>query len=150
MKNNCWKVDDIKINNNNYIYILKKGQIETSFNTNSNLSQEELEKKVIARIEAKKEKEKKEKEVERKIKSTQNGKDIYINKCQVCHGEKGLEKPGMSAAIATQTFNEFLGSINGYRNGTYNLGTAVQMSSYAAAITEEDTQDIYNYLQSLK
>lgn len=151
MKNNGWRVDDIKINNSNYIYILKKGTTSTAFvNTNSNISQEELEKRVLARLEAKKEKEKKEKEIEEKIASTNNGKDIYINKCQVCHGEKGLKEPGMSSKIAKQTFEEYEGSIKGYRNGTYDLGTAVQMSSYAYAVSEQDIKDTYNYLQSLK
>lgn len=153
MKEAGWSVDDIKINNNNYIYILKRGKTNTSFaatNSNSNLSEAELEKRVLAKLEAKKENEKKEKEIERKIKSGQNGKDIYVNKCQVCHGQKGLEKPGMSSKIAEQSFEAFQGSIQGYRNGTYDLGTSVQMSSYAYAVSENDIKDIYNYLQSLK
>ncbi len=151
MKNDGWRVDDIKINNNNYIYILKKGTTSTAFvNTNANISQEDLEKRVLARLEAKKEKEKKEKKIEEKIASSENGKNIYINKCQVCHGEKGLKEPGMSSKIANQTFEEYEGSIKGYRNGTYDLGSAVQMSSYAYAISEQDMKDTYNYLQSLK
>lgn len=150
MKASGWRVEDIKISNNNYIYILKKGTPTTSNFTTTNIDEAELERRVLAKMEKKKEIEEKKKEEIRQKNSAQNGANIYVNKCQVCHGEKGLEKPGMSNEIGTLSKSDFKGSIQGYRNGSYNLGTAVQMSSYAYAMSEEDIEDVYYYLQSIK
>ncbi|GGD31627.1 hypothetical protein GCM10012288_01980 [Malaciobacter pacificus] len=151
MKNSGWRVDDIKINNNNYIYILKKGTTSTAFvNTNTNISQEELEKRVLAKLEAKQAQEKKEKEIEEKIMKAQRGQELYENKCQSCHGKKGELEPGLSVAINTLSEEDILELMDGYKRGTYSKGNPYQMRAYATTTTEEDTINIFNYLQSLK
>ena len=149
MKANGWEVDDIKINNNNYIYILKKGSVSTTVNS-SNINMEDLEAKVLAKMEAKQKVEKEQKEKIQKEKNASNGKNLYINKCQNCHGAKGELKPGFSSIIANLSKEDFEYSIDGYRNSTYNKGTSIQMTAYALAISDEDVNNIYDYIQSVK
>ena len=149
MKANGWEVDDIKINNNNYIYILKKGSVSTTVNS-SNINMEDLEAKVLAKMEAKRKVEKEQKEQIQKEKNASNGKNLYINKCQNCHGAKGELKPGFSSIIANLSKEDFEYSIDGYRNSTYNKGTSIQMTAYALAISDEDVNNIYDYIQSVK
>lgn len=149
MKANGWEVDDIKINNNNYIYILKKGSVSTTVNS-SNINMEDLESKVLAKMEAKRKVEKEQKEQIQKEKNASNGKNLYINKCQNCHGAKGELKPGFSSIIANLSKEDFEYSIDGYRNSTYNKGTSIQMTAYALAISDEDVNNIYDYIQSVK
>jgi mono/diheme cytochrome c family protein len=149
MKANGWEVDDIKINNNNYIYILKKGSVSTTVNS-SNINMEDLEAKVLAKMEAKRKIEKEQKEKIQKEENASNGKKIYTNKCQNCHGAKGELEPGFSAVIANLSKDDFQGSIDGYRNGSYNNGTSIQMTAYALAISDEDINNIYDYIQSVK
>lgn len=157
MKEKGWKVDDIKITTTNqgkynFIYILKKGSTNTNFSaTNSNISEEQLEKNILKRLEKKKEKEKKEKEIEKKLKDKIAGKEIYINKCQSCHGEKG-EKSAYNASKPLKDMNleDMSYSIDRYTlDASYGNGYQTVMRSIAANITKNDLEKIYNYLESL-
>lgn len=150
MKANGWSVDDIKINNNSYIYILKKGTTVTSTAAAANIDMESLEKKLLAKMETKQRVEKEQKEKIEKENAAQNGKNLYVQKCQNCHGEKGELEPGFSAVISKQSKEDFGHSIDGYRNGTYNNGSSIQMVSFAMAISDEDVNNIFEYLQSIK
>lgn len=148
LKKDGWLVDDIKINNNNnYIYILKKGSIQSEFS--SNINQEELEKKVLAKLERKQKEEKLEKELKAKIKAATEGKNLYVNKCQSCHGEKGMQEPSFSRKIATLSEEELKDTLQGYKNSTYDRGSAFEMKPYSFAISSSEIPNVYQYLQSI-
>ncbi|UTJ06857.1 c-type cytochrome [Arcobacter roscoffensis] len=163
MKENGWTVDDIKITTTNegkynFIYIFKDSKSSSNFvTTNSNLSSEELEARIVKRLEAKKEQEKKEQEIERKIKAKEEGKKLYVNKCQSCHGQKGeLNAMNASRPLNTLSYEEMQIAINAYisydrdnDDERYGNGRAIIMQPYAASTTEEDLKNISNYLKSI-
>ncbi len=157
MKKDNWKVDDIKITTTNqgkynFIYILKKASVNSNISMlNSNLSQEELENSILKRMEKKKEIEKKEKKIQEDLQAKIDGKRIYINKCQSCHGEKG-EKSAYNVTTPLKDMSEEdIGfAINRYTNDDeYGNGYQVIMNSIAANTTSNDINKIYNYLKSL-
>ena len=157
MKNEGWNVDDIKITTTNdgkynFIYILKKGDINSKLTAvNSNLSQEELENKILKRLEKKQEEEKKEKEIEKILQSKIKGKEFYTNKCQSCHGEKG-EKAAYNASrpLKDMSIDDMEYSINRYTNDSqYGNGYQTLMGPIAAGVKKDNIEKIYNYLKSI-
>jgi mono/diheme cytochrome c family protein len=148
LKKEGWLVDDIKINNNNYIYVLKKGSIQSELSTS--IDQDELEKKVLAKLERKQKEEKIEKELEAKLKAANDGKHLYVNKCQTCHGEKGTELPSYSRSISSLSLDEFEDTITNYKNGSYDRGSALEMRPYAFAISKNEVNSVFEYIQSVK
>lgn len=157
MKKNGWNVDDIKITTNdkgkyNFIYIFKNSTSSSNFAVaNSNLSSKELENKIIKRLEAKKEKERKEKEIERKIISKEEGKKIYINKCQSCHGSKGeISAYNASKPLKSLSFDEMEYAINRYTHDSqYGNGYQMLMKPIASGLTSDNLSKIKAYLDSI-
>lgn len=150
MKKEGWAIDDIKIENTsngkNYIYIFKKDQILVS-----NLNQDELEERIIQKLEKRKEQEGKTKIVEIKQKMSKKGKEIYINNCQNCHGEKAEKTPyNTSRALIKLGLNDFQQAIRDYTMDEYDRGSAMIMKPYANLMTKNKSKEVYLYIQSLK
>lgn len=147
MKKDGWEVSDIKINNNDYIYILKKGAV-LSWN-GSSTDMDALEEKLLKKMEEKRKEEIKKKKIEATLAIINNGKAYYEKKCQSCHGINGEEEPGFSVKIKDLTKDQFLEAMDGYRLGSYNKGSADQMKAYALTSSQEDTKNVYEYLNSI-
>ena len=158
MKANGWNVDDIKITTNNgkynFIYIFKKNQSQSNFsqvNTNANMTDEQLENRILKRLEAKKAKEIKEKEIERVLNNKIAGKEIYIAKCQSCHGEKG-EKAAYNVGnpLKDLSVDDMAHAIGQYTNRhDYGYGYNMVMRPIAANTTKADLAKIKDYLNSV-
>lgn len=151
MVNNGWNIDDIKINKStngfNYIYIFKKGS-STTFSSN-NISDKDLEEKIVARI---KKEEKIKKEIAIKKKRTaqvESGKIKYTNVCQTCHGTNGEVPYGTSREINKLSLDEFKTTMRDYGNMAYDRGQAMVMYPYTSTVTAEDVENIYEYLQKI-
>ena len=158
MKANGWNVDDIKITTNNgkynFIYIFKKNQSQTNFaqvNTNANLTDEQLENRILKRLEAKKAKKIKEKEIEKKLVNKAAGKELYVSKCQSCHGEKG-EKAAFNVGMPLKdiSLEDMELAIGQYTNRSdYGYGYNIQMRSIAANTSKAHLAKIKDYLDSV-
>jgi len=156
MKENGWSVDDIKITTKdskyNFIYILKKGNTSTTFaNTNANLNQKQLEDKILKRLEDKKVQEEKEAKIEKILKSKIEGKEIYVSKCQSCHGEKG-EKIAYNVgnALKDLSLDDMEHAIGQYTNRSdYGYGYNMLMKPIAANTTKTQLAKIKDYLDSV-
>lgn len=153
MQNNGWEINDIKITTTNdgfnYIYIFKKNTANsnTTYVTQNN---QELEAKIIAKLEKKRENEKIEKEIERKYEMAKLGEDKFTNKCQSCHGTNGEKKAFNTARpLKNLTLEEFKDSIRDYTLGTLDNGNAIVMNPYASSISEKDVENIYSYLNKI-
>lgn len=156
MKTKGWSVDDIKITTKesmyNFIYILKKGNISTNLvASGSNLNQQDLEDKILKRLEDKKVQELKELKIEKELKEKAFGKEVYTNKCQSCHGQKG-EKSAYNAArpLKDMSLEDMEYAINRYTNdSSYGNGYQIQMNSIAPNTTKNELEQIHNYLNSI-
>ena len=142
MKKNGWAIDDIKIDGQNYIYIFKK---ETTLN---NVNMEQLEQKIMLRLENNKKEEQRIAKVQIAQRKSRSGQKIYTSKCQNCHGEKGEVAYGTSRAISELNLIDFTTTMRDYGLGNYDRGQAVIMRPYQ--ISKKDAQNVYVYLQSLK
>lgn len=145
MKKEGWKIDDMKISSNNYFYIFKK--VELSLD---NVDMDQLEARVLAKMENKRKEEKEKSIKQAKIQLSIAGEHIYINKCKGCHGKVGEEVPGNTVALNKISFERFDTAMNGYRRGSYNLGSIAEMRDFAMGLNGTDSKNIYIYLQSLK
>lgn len=145
MKTEGWSVSDIKIDKDNYIYILKKDEP-----TINNIDLQALENQILKRLEQKGEIEAKNAIAQRKEKMSISGKNMYIKKCQNCHGEKGEALPGNSRPLDTMSLFDFMQTITDYNNGSgYDRGTSFQMLPYANLMDKKDINNVYIYLQSI-
>lgn len=156
MKAKGWSVDDIKIttkeSNYDFIYILKKGNVSTNLVVpNSDLNQQDLEDKIVKRLENKKLQKEKELKIENELKEKALGKEIYINKCQSCHGKKGEKSAyNSSKALRDMPLEDMEYAINRYTNDqSYGNGYQIQMNSIAPNITKQELEQISNYLKTL-
>ncbi|MFK2822842.1 c-type cytochrome [Arcobacter sp. YIC-80] len=157
MKKNGWNVDDIKITTTNkgkynFIYIFKNSKSSSNFiNVNSNLTSEELEAKIIKKLEAKKEQERKEQEIKRKIDLKEKGQKIYTKKCQTCHGSKGeIEAYNSSKKLNSLSLEEIQDAVARYTNShEYGNGNQFIMRPYAASVNNNELEAIYQYLNSI-
>ncbi len=149
MKKAGWAVDDIKIekstNGNNYIYIFKKDEIITS-----TIDEEKLEQKILQRLETRKKEEQIARKKEVKVRMSKDGKKLYINKCQSCHGAKATELTGNSRDLTKINFFDFKTTIRDYGLGEYDRGTAFRMLPYANLMDSRDIKNVYSYINSLK
>ncbi len=149
MKNEGWSIEDIKIesakNGKNYIYILKKDS-----GTISTLDEEKLEEKILQKLENRKKQELATKKKEIKIRMSKDGKRLYINKCQNCHGEKADKIYGPSRALTKLNLFDFKTAIRDYNLGEYDRGQAFIMAPYANLMDSQDIKNVYSYIQSLK
>ena len=145
MKKDGWKTDDIKIDGNNYIYILKKDEINMQ-----NIDMQALENQIIKRLEQKDVASQIASKEEKRIKMSISGKNLYIKKCETCHGINGEKLPGRSRAINKLNLFDFTATIRDYVNGSgYDRGTAFQMAQYASIMDTNDINNVYVYLQAI-
>ena len=149
MKNDGWSVDDIKIeksaNGNNYIYIFKKNETNLS-----SINEEKLEQKILQKLETRKKEESAAKKTAIKMRMSRDGKNLYIKKCQNCHGEKANEKYGPSRALTELNFMDFKTTLRDYELGEYDRGQAIVMIPYANLMNSNDVKNVYSYINSLK
>ena len=155
MKAKGWNVDDIKIsqtaNGMNFIYILKTPVSQMATQSNFSGNQADMEARIMDKLEKKKEAEKVAEEIQIKKDLSVDGKNIYVNKCQSCHGEKGESTVGgYSRPLNTLTSDEMRHSISGYTNGTYDRGRASTMQPITSTITYVTLEKISAYLDSIK
>lgn len=156
MKSKGWSVDDIKIttkdSNYNFIYILKNGSTVTSLVApSSNLNEKQLEDKILKRLEDKKVQEEKELKIEQVLKSKIEGKEIYVNKCQSCHGEKGERSAyNVGNALRDISLEDMEYAINRYTHDPdYGHGYNILMRPIAASISSTQLAKIKDYLNSI-
>ena len=154
MKEKGYTINDIKIttlNNGkyNFIYILKKSN-STSLQSNI-FSEKQLEKRILQRIEEKKAKEKKEQEEKLALQLIEDGKKIYTNKCQSCHGIKGEKTPyNVGNSLKDLSEDEIANLISNYSNdSSYGYGYGLIMRPIADSITKESVSKIKAYLDSI-
>jgi len=154
MQKDGWTTEDIKINNNDYIYIFKKV-------TSANVNMEELENRVLQRIQkqnVEKSKLKKEKIAKSKI---QNGKKIFTQNCALCHGKNGEKTTYGKDPINTLNLRDFQTAIREYATGERtekrkaDFGGSVSpyakiMVPYANNLNSNKIKNVYVYLQSIK
>jgi len=145
MKKQSWNVDDIKIskkdNGFNFIYILKK---ETKSVVVPTVSNTEIDYDKLSNNIKNKE------EQNNKVKSLSNGKKIYINKCQSCHGAKGELTPyNRSEAINKFDLDTLQSMMRDYTMDERDNGSAIVMKPYAELVSKEDIDGIYEYLKSV-
>lgn len=144
MKKDGWKTTDIKIDGNNYIYILKKDE-----QTISSIDMEALEAQILKKLAIKEENQRVTELEERKFQFRQSGKKMYENKCQSCHGEKGEVSYSTSRALNSLNLNDFEMTIRDYKLYAYNRGNAIAMTPYAKIMKDEDIKSVYAYIKSI-
>lgn len=150
MEKEGWSVDDIKIesssNGNNYIYIFKK---ESS--TISSLDEEKLEERIMQKLETRKKEELIAKKIQIKERMSKNGRELYIDKCQQCHGEKADKLAyNSSRPLINLNLSDFEQAIRDYTLDEYDRGYAFIMKPYANLMNSQRIKDVYSYIQSLK
>lgn len=150
MKKDGWSVEDIKIEESksgkNYIYILKKEETPTA-----TLDEKALEQRIMDKLEQRKVEEAEAKKTEIKLTMSKSGREIYINKCQQCHGEKAeKEAYGTSRALNTLSLDDMQISIRDYTLDNYNRGKSFIMRPYAEILLQKDVKNVYSYIQTLK
>ena len=159
MQKKGWYVKNIQMKNDYYVYIFKKveeKQTEALVSKkqmvlkNENISKEKLKQEIMSEIKVEKAKEIKKQKVAAKVKEYEKGKEFYMKKCADCHGLNGEKEAGYAKALNTLSKDDFKSAINGYRTGSYNLGTAFEMKPYSVGVTTSDIDAIYNYLQKNK
>ncbi|QKE29758.1 hypothetical protein AACT_2688 [Arcobacter acticola] len=155
MKAKGWLVDDIKIsqsaNGMNFIYVLKTPGSQMASQSNFSGNQADMEARILEKLEKKKEAEKVAKEIQIKKDLSVDGKNIYVNKCQSCHGEKGESTVGgYSRPLNTLSSEEMRHSISGYTNGTYDRGRASVMRPITSTLTYVTLDKVSAYLESIK
>ncbi|KAB7888698.1 c-type cytochrome [Poseidonibacter ostreae] len=156
MKAKGWSVDDIKITTKDskysFIYILKKGTTTTTLvAANANLNQKDLEDKILKRLEDKKVQEEKELKIEKILKSKIEGKEIYINKCQSCHGDKGeISAYNVAKPLKDLSLDDMEHAIGQYTNRSdYGYDYNMVMKPIAANTTKAQLAKIKDYLDSV-
>jgi cytochrome c553 len=156
MKTNGWNVDDIKITTKdgsyNFIYIFKKNQTQSNFaQVNTNVSDAQLEKRILKRMEAKKVQEAKEKEIKRVLENKIAGKELYTSKCQSCHGEKGeVSAYNVAKPLKDLSVDDISFAIGQYTNRSdYGYDYNMVMRPIAANTTKADIVKIKDYLDSV-
>lgn len=157
MKKKGWNVDDIKISQSatgmNFIYILKTANSSAQPVITGNVSgnQADMEARIIAKLEQKKIAEEKAK-VEEELKEAEiDATNIYVNKCQNCHGAKGETTKSGSRALKDLSVEQMEESIKDYK-----LGRIDRMSATTTAPIHTNNLDtktikgIHAYLNNLK
>jgi len=149
MKDSGWSVDDINISKGdsgmNYIYILKN---EQQYNASDI---EQIEEKIVQRLEKKKIEDEKKRIAEIKQRMSREGKELYVTKCQSCHGEKAeLNALGTSKPLVTLSLSDMILAINEFRRNERVSGNGLIMTPYAKTIVERDIKNIYSYISTFK
>ena len=153
MKTKGWSVDDIKIsqtaNGMSFIYILKTATTNTS-SSNFTGNQAQMEANILAKLEQKKVAEEKAK-VEQELKDTAViSKELYVNKCQTCHGTNGEKSAyNSSRPLKDLSVEDMQESIKNYKIGNVNSMNANIMTPYANFIDYKEIKGINAYLKEL-
>jgi cytochrome c553 len=148
MKKQGWVIDDIKMtpsnDGTNFVYIFKK-------NTNmNNIDQAALEEQIMQRMQAKEDAKIEQQKEELFAQNSKAGEQLYVNKCAVCHGDKGeLKARGVSRPINTLDHNDFKASIRDYTIGNKDGSLAILMKPYADMMDYNDIRNVYTYLKSI-
>jgi len=146
-----WTTEDIKINHNTFTYIFKK------ITTVDDVNMEELEKRVLQRInDEKTEKKKLEKEKLSKSKIA-NGRKLYVENCILCHGKFGDTKAYGTRPINSLNLKSFKLAVIEYINDDRDKSKfddsvnpyAKLMKPYASILTPTKINNIYVYLKSI-
>ncbi len=154
MKSKGWSVDDIKISQTptgmNFIYILKNGTTVQPTSTIATGSQADMEARIMAKLEKKKEDEAKAK-VEKELKDAQiDAEKLYTTKCQNCHGTNGEKSAyNSSRPLKDLSLEDMQESIKDYKNGRINSSTANIMAPYASFIDYKEIKGIHSYLNKI-
>ena len=144
MINNGWKLNNLKITNNDYLFVFKKDELPIKEETKSSLKKE-----IIVELENKKKKEKEITKKEIKDKKYKKGESIYTNKCSSCHGIKGETKILNTTSLNLIELERFKTAIKAYKIGSYNLGNASEMKPYSIGYTSSDVEAIYEYINRI-
>lgn len=155
MKKKGWIVDDIKIsqsaNGMNFIYILKTPTSPTPVIAgNVSANSEEMEARILAKLEEKKVAQEKAKVEEELKEAAIDAQNLYINKCQSCHGTNGETSKSGSRALKDLTVEQMEESIKDYK-----LGRIDRMSATTTAPIHTNNLDtktikgIHHYLNNL-
>ena len=149
MKKQNWKIEDINISQNKnkktYIYIFKKNET-----TISSLDEEKIEKRIMQRLKERKKQEVEEKKQEIKYTMSKNGKELYINKCQKCHGiNADIKAQNTSRPLVDLNYSDMKTAIRDYTLDDYDRGRAFLMKPYALMLSNRNLKNVYSYIQSL-
>lgn len=157
MKTKGWNIDDIKIsqttNGMNFVYVLKTASTPVT-NVSAPLTvtgnQTDMEARIMAKIEQKKEAEEKAK-VEQELKEASiDAQKIYTNKCQNCHGTNGEKSAyNSSRPLKTLSIEDMEESIKNYKNGRVDSSNATIMAPYASYLDNKTIKGIHAYLNNL-
>jgi cytochrome c553 len=153
MKAKGWSVDDIKISQTatgmSFIYILKTASTVTP-SSNFTGNQAQMEANIMAKLEQKKVAEEKAK-VEQEIKdSAVIAKELYVNKCQTCHGVNGEKSAyNSSRPLKDLSADDMQESIKNYKVGSVNSMNASIMTPYANFVDYKEIKGINAYLKSI-
>ena len=153
MKTKGWSVDDIKISQTasgmSFIYVLKTAAVVTTTSSNFAGNQAQIEANIIAKLEKKKEGEEKAK-VEKELEEAKiDAKEIYINKCQNCHGIKGETKRSDSKPLNKQNIEEMEDSIKDYKLGRNGKESSLNAPIHTNNLDPKTIKGIYTYLKEL-
>lgn len=155
MKAKGWSVDDIKIsqgsNGMNYIYILKDGKtVQPTYSSNLSENSADMEARILEKLEKKKEAEKKAKEAMELKETVESAQNLYINKCQNCHGSKGeLSAYNSARPLKDLSLEDMQESIKDYKNGRKNSMNATIMVPYANFIDYKEIKGVHAYLNKI-
>ena len=132
------------------MYILKTKSQPSNLSSNFVGNSSDIEARILAKLEKKKEEEKIAQEIKIKEDLAIEGEKYYIKKCQSCHGNNGeLKAQGYSRPLNSLTLEELKDSIKGYTNGNYNRGMAEVMAPISNSITYKDIDSVHAYLNKL-
>lgn len=155
MKAKGWSVDDIKIsqgsNGMNFIYILKDGKtVQPVYSSNFSGNSADMEARILEKLEKKKEEEKKAKEAKELKIAIESAENLYVNKCQNCHGVKGeLSAYNSARPLRDLSLEDMQESIKDYKNGRKNSMNANIMTPYANFIDKKEIDGIHAYLAKI-
>ena len=157
MKANGWKIKDVVFSKGesglNYTYLFEKTSIQTvnvdneinaAIAPTQNITNEELK----AKIRAAQAEVKKEDEAKARADVIEIGKNIYISKCQSCHGNNGEKEPSTSTKLLGMDSGTFEASMRDYALGEKDKGAALLMKPYL--LLEDEYLAVSAYLQQIK
>ncbi len=154
MKAKGWNVDDIKISQTatgmNFIYVLKTATVASdTSSSNFTGNQAQMEANIIAKIEKKKEAEEKAK-IEQELKEVKiDAQNIYINKCQNCHGTNGEITKNNLRALRNLSVEDMEESLKDYKLGRNDKINLINAPMHTNNLDSKTIKGIYSYLKEL-
>lgn len=146
MQKDGWKFENLQIKDDGYLFIFKKEKEVASLSKNDS---KDLESKILAKIESKKQEEIKITKEKVIAKRFDTGKTLYTKKCSSCHGQKGEISVGNSKALNSIDLEHFQKAMKGYKIGSYSLGNGSQMRDYSIGYTSSDIKNIDAYIKKI-